>query len=159
MTIGGSLVCLLVPFLVERRMPASADAFSFGLAALPLLFWLLCFLCGVRGYSIAGTELRIHRLIWTSRFSLDELQSIDPQGQPFRGAVRLFGSPGIFAIAGYFYSRRLGRFRAYVTNPREACVLHFSSGSIVVSPGNRGQFLKVLLDSIECWPFPLGNEL
>jgi hypothetical protein len=149
MTVGGSLVCLGMPLLFQRAMPAGADSTAMGMLFGPTVLWLICYLFSIRGYSISGDSLFVHRLIWSTRIPLDGLESVDLDTNPFHWTVRLFGNPGIFAISGLFYNRKLGRFRAFVTNKSLSCVLRFSSGSIVVSPGDRRLFLKSLLESLD----------
>lgn len=148
MTVGGSFICFL-PLLVGGRLPPDSDSVSLALRYAPAALWLLCYLLSIRGYALSGNSLLIRRLIWSTRIPLDGLESIDLKTNPFCWAIRIFGNPGIFAVSGLFYHRTLGRFRAFVTDKRHACVLNFASGRIAVSPGDQRLFLKTLLQAVD----------
>ena len=47
---------------------------------------------------------------------------------------RLCGIGGLFVFCGLFWSRKLGRYRAYITDPRRAVVLRFGNKVVVVTP-------------------------
>jgi hypothetical protein len=59
-----------------------------------------------------------------------------------RGSLRLFGNGGLFSISGWFWNRRLGRFRAYATDQDRAVLLRYQNGDqIVVTPHDVQHFI------------------
>jgi hypothetical protein len=59
-------------------------------------------------------------------------------------SLRLFGNSGFFCIAGLFSNRKLGRYRAFATDPQRAVVLELPARKVVVTPENPWQFLAAL---------------
>lgn len=108
------------------------------LSILPALLFV------VRGYEIEGATLRVRRLTWTTDVSLAGLERTWRDPQAMRRSTRIFGNGGLFAISGWFYSRTLGRYRAFVTDPSRAVVMRTRSGAVVVSPDDPERFIQAL---------------
>lgn len=98
----------------------------------------------IRGYSITSDAILIHRLGWTTRLSLDGLQSAQPVPDAMHRSIRLFGNGGLFSFTGFFRNKALGNYRAFVTDPRQTIVLRFSKRIVVISPGSQKQFIQDL---------------
>jgi hypothetical protein len=103
-----------------------------------------CAVFTVRGYRLEGRCLYVQRLLWDTRVSLDGLRETAADARAMRGSLRLFGNGGLFAIAGWFRSRRLGSYRAFATDPARAVVLTFPKRKIVVTPGDPEAFIRAL---------------
>jgi hypothetical protein len=156
MTIGGSLICLGAPMLFIAPPDGSfAGQFMFYCMKAPLFLWLGSLLFTVRGYSITEDSILIHRLIWTTRFPLEQLIEVDTDGNiTFRNSIRCFGNGGIFGISGLYYNRRVGTFRAFVTDVTRTVLLRFPSRTILVSPDDPRRFVSALLRQVD-----LGSEI
>ena len=120
-----------------------------GLARMLLVVTPLVILSGalpfmVRGYRIEPEGLQIRRLGWSTRLSLRELQSAEASPQAMKGSLRLMGNGGLFVFAGWFWSRTLGRYRAFVTDPARSVVLRFQDRTVVVSPDSPDEFARTL---------------
>lgn len=114
-----------------------------GAAAGALLVGLFAF--GPSGYSFEGRDLVIHRRAWApARVPLTGLTGARVAPDAMRWSLRTFGNGGVFGFTGWFYNSRLGRYRAWVTDPKRAIVLEFGDGSIVVSPGRSHLFVDEL---------------
>jgi len=61
-----------------------------------------------------------------------------------KGSLRLFGNGGLFSSSGLFWNRRLGRYRAFATDPGNAVVLEFPDRTLVVTPESPSGFLAAL---------------
>jgi hypothetical protein len=130
-----------------------AETFPRGpLGGLPLAFFM-CVLCAVllgsalftvRGYDLTASELLVRRLLWPTRIPLQDLRSAWADPAAMKGSIRLFGNGGLFSFTGLFSNRRLGRYRAFVTDPRNAVVLKFGARTIVVTPQVPREFLDAL---------------
>ena len=112
-------------------------------AAWALFFALFAF--GPSGYSFEGRDLVIHRRAWSSfRLPLGGLTGARVAPDAMRRSLRTFGNGGVFGFTGWFHNSRLGRYRAWVTDPRKAIVLEFENETVVVSPGHPHLFVDEL---------------
>lgn len=98
----------------------------------------------VRGYTVRPRELLVHRMGWTTRISLDGLESAAAEPNATLGSVRVFGIGGAFAFVGRFRNATLGSYRAYVTDPAFAVVLDLSNQRIVVTPDSPVRFVETI---------------
>lgn len=101
-----------------------------------------CLLFTVRGYQLAGRELGIQRLLWVTRVSLEGLESVAADPEAMRRSLRTFGNGGCFSISGRFRNKKLGPYRAWVTDHRNAVVLKFGERTLVVSPSDPAAFVE-----------------
>jgi len=101
-------------------------------------------LFSVRGFSVQGRELLIQRPLWQTRFPLDQLRRAYADPTAMKGSLRTAGNGGFFAFTGWFRNKKLGTYRAFVTDPARCVVLEFQDYKIVVSPGDPDGFVKAL---------------
>ena len=64
--------------------------------------------------------------------------------QPMRHAWKLYGNDGLGAYSGRFRSRRLGAFRAYLSDAERAVVLRWPDRCVVISPEQPSYFLEAV---------------
>jgi hypothetical protein len=103
------------------------------LAALPFM---------VRGYVLTQSDIEIRRLGWNTVLPLAGLSEVKGEPEGLRGSVRLFGNGGLFAISGWFWNRRIGRFRAFATDPQRMVLLRYQDGrKVVVTPHDVQHFI------------------
>jgi hypothetical protein len=96
----------------------------------------------VRGYLLTERHIEVRRLGWSTVLPLAGLVSVSGEPDGLRGSLRLFGNGGLFAISGVFWNRRLGRFRAYATDPGRVVLLRYRDGrKIVVTPDDVQHFI------------------
>jgi hypothetical protein len=96
----------------------------------------------VRGYALSPGELRVKRLFWDTRISLHGLREAVFDPEATRRSIRLMGNGGLFAFTGWFRNTRLGRYRAFLTDPKRTVVLRFPGRTIVVSPHDPEGFIR-----------------
>lgn len=107
---------------------------------LALLLGALPFM--VRGYAVTETQIEVRRLGWNTVLPLKGLVGVTGEPDGLRGSVRLFGNGGLFAISGWFWNRRLGRFRAYATDAERVVLLCYRDGrKVVVTPHDVQHFI------------------
>lgn len=125
-------------------IPGFTRSFGLGVALIPLLLLFACLLFVVRGFTLDREELAIERLLWTTRLPLAGLTraSVDPGIS--KGSLRLVGNGGLFSFTGWFYHRRIGRYRLFATDLRYAVVLRFGRRVVVVSPAAPQAFVEHL---------------
>lgn len=98
----------------------------------------------VRGYEIREGALLIRRLWWGTRIELASLQSVQFDTEALKGSLKTCGNGGLFSFTGWFWSRRLGAYRMYVTDLTRPVVLTFAGRRIVVSPEQPEAFVREL---------------
>lgn len=98
-------------------------------------------LWSIRGYVVTDHELRVERLLWRNVIKLADIGSVEADSRACEGAWKTLGNDGLFAMHGRFRSKRLGKFQAYVTDPRRAVVLRLPDDSIVISPDEPARFV------------------
>jgi hypothetical protein len=112
------------------RTPPLITLLGLGCILLPLFAVLFA----VRGYTIEPERLVVQRLGWTTIIPLRDLQKVRIDPSAMTRCIRLLGNGGLFAFTGWFFSRPLGKFRAFATDPGRAVILGFSDQTLVVTP-------------------------
>ncbi len=103
----------------------------------------------IRGYRLDANGLHVERLVWADRIPLDDLRAAWADHEATEKSTRLFGNSGFFCIAGLFSNRKLGRYRAFATDPVRAVVLDLSRRKVVVTPADPWEFQAALR---RLWP-------
>jgi hypothetical protein len=111
-------------------------------AALPLVVVVGAALFMVRGYVVTADEILVQRPLWSTRFERSRLQSATIDPDALRSSIRLFGNGGLFSFTGVFRSPKLGRYRAYVTDPARCVILRFADRVVVISPADPAAFVR-----------------
>ncbi len=101
-------------------------------------------LFAVRGYRIGNGEIEIERLGWSTHLSLDLLKSATVDSGAMRRSIRLAGDGGLFAIVGWYWNRKLRKYRAFATDPKRSVVLKFADRTVVVTPDNPERFVEAI---------------
>ena len=113
--------------------------------------WLLpamvpiCALFVIRGYTITTGEILVHRLLWDTHVPRTGLQSATFDPKAMCKSIRTCGNAGFYSITGWYWSKTLKSYRAYVTDPRLAVVLRYENRRIVVSPESPEEFVRALM--------------
>ena len=96
----------------------------------------------VRGYALTESHIEVRRLGWSSVLPLAGLLGVTGEPEGLRGSLRLLGNGGLFGISGWFWNRRIGRFRAYATDPARVVLLRYRDGTkVVVTPHDVQHFI------------------
>jgi len=131
-TLALSLLLLGLPTYLLFANPGN-NTYAISICTLILLF-LGALLFIIRGYTISGNTLYVHRLIWNSRIDLSGLVSVEINPEAMSYSIRTFGIGGLFSISGLFRNKTLGSYRAYATDPKRAVILKYKKRTIVVTP-------------------------
>jgi hypothetical protein len=81
----------------------------------------------VRGYTITGDTILVHRLLWDTKLPRAGLESATAEPDAMRRSIRTFGNG-----------------RAFVTDPRRAVVLRYANRRVVLSPDAPEDFVREL---------------
>lgn len=98
----------------------------------------------VRGYAVAGSTLYVRRLLWTTKVPLEGLVSAAADPLAMESSLRTFGNGGGFSFTGRYWNKRLGPYRAFVTDPARSVVLRWPKRTVVVSPALPEAFVREL---------------
>ena len=110
-----------------------------GLLPLVILFGTALFT--IRGYAITSDAILVDRLLWSTALPRLGLESAQVEPDAMRGSIRTFGNGGAFSFTGFYYNKRLGSYRAFVTDPRRAVVLRYATRRVVLSPAAPEDFV------------------
>jgi hypothetical protein len=111
--------------------------------ALMIAAW---FCSRIQTLALSEQALAIRLTFWNATYDLAGLQSVEARPNATGGTRRIFGNGGFGALHGYFHSKHLGKFRAYVTDPARCVVLRWADAapSVVVSPKDPESFIAAL---------------
>ena len=112
--------------------------------ALPAIV-LCCLPFMIRGYVITGDAILIRRLFWTTRLDRADLKSAEVVPKAMSKSLRTCGNGGGFSFTGWYWSKPLGFYRAFVTDLNRTVVLRFEKRTVVVSPDEPEDFVKQLI--------------
>ena len=145
--VSGLLLVLAVVSLVAESLmrPLITPAFlaQFALWLLPGIV-LACLPFMVRSYTITNDAILIRRLFWTTRLDRRDLKSAEAVPKAMKGALRTCGNGGGFSFTGWYWSKSLGFYRAFVTDLNRTVVLRFAKRTVVVSPSDPEDFVQHL---------------
>jgi hypothetical protein len=133
-----TVLCSGLAFLIVKQ------GVSVVLGLCPLALVIGCVLFTIHGYSVTDDAILVHRLFWTTRLSLADLQSARFEPCVMRWSIRIFGNGGFFSFAGVYHSKSLGCYRAFVTDRRRTVVLRYPGRTVVVSPEPPQEFAREL---------------
>lgn len=111
---------------------------------LPALFIPACAWFMVLGYSITPDAILIRRPFRVTRLPHAGLQSAEPEPNAMRGSIRTFGNGGFYSITGWYWSKSLKAYRAFVTDLNRTVVLRYRDRTVVISPDNPEEFAREL---------------
>lgn len=109
----------------------------------PVGFGVAALFC-IRGYALDGSNLLIRRLLWTTRISLSGLESVESVPKAMSGSLRTCGNGGLYSFTGWYWNRRLGSYRAWVTELQNTVVLRVAGRTMVLSPDPVDAFVSAL---------------
>jgi hypothetical protein len=141
-TAGTAALLLAIALIGSLTGPRQLLLWRFAVVILPALLVLAALPFAVMGYVLTEEDIEVRRLGWRTQLPLNGLIEVTGEPQGLRGAVRVLGNGGLFAFNGWFWSRRLGRFHAYATDPERVVLLRYRDGrKVVVTPGDVQHFI------------------
>ncbi|MGH8276066.1 MAG: PH domain-containing protein, partial [Steroidobacteraceae bacterium] len=134
-TTGSVAVLLLMMLAGLFTGPRQLLLWRVTMVGVPLVVLLSALPFMVRGYAVTERHIEVRRLGWSTVLPLAGLVAVTGEPEGLRGSLRLFGNGGLFGISGWFWNRRIGRFRAYATDPGRVVLLRYQDGRrVVVTP-------------------------
>jgi len=145
----GSALLVAVSVAAAKAIPRGtgvpfAGAVGSIVAFVPPVIVLFASLFIVRSYEVESGSLHIRRLLWSTPIPLTGLHRIYVDPDMMKHSLRIFGNGGLFSITGVYQNAALGRYRAFVTDPRYSIALFLPKGVVVVSPADAEEFVNGL---------------
>ena len=141
-----TLVCLGITFAVPLILhPKHCGEVGMWLRWLPLALIFCTALFTVRGYTLTPDAILVHRLLWATHLPRAGLKSAEFVTGVMNRSLRVCGNGGFFSFTGFYWSKTLRSYRAYVTDLRRTVVLRFERRTVVVSPDSPEDFVRELL--------------
>ncbi len=106
----------------------------------------------VRGLTLTDDALVVRRLGWVTELPLAGIRSVEAIPRAMSRSIRLFGIGGLFSFSGIYWSKRLGRYRAYVTDQNRTVVIRWRSATAVVSTADPDALIAALQRRIPAQP-------
>lgn len=129
--------------VMTRSLPVVPQALLLGTPPLVAgLTWAIARFSAIDGYRLTPSELEIVRRRRTDRFPLAGLTGAEADSQAMAWSVKVLGNDGLGAITGRYRNRRLGSYRAFVTDPARLVVLRWPERCLVVSPDRPEEFVR-----------------
>ena len=123
------------------------------LIALPLLLLAAAFASRVRGYTLTEDAIVVRRGMRDLRLPLAGLRSVTGDADAMRGSLQ-FGNWGLFSLTGRWWSRKLGWYSSYATDPSRAVVLRYAKRTFVITPHDPQHFIMRSRTLIKAADFP-----
>jgi len=135
-----TLLCVSAAFL-PLIVPSSTLRL---LLWLPVLMIPACALFIARSYTITPDAILIHRPFRDTRLPLAGLESATSKPNAMRGSIRTFGNGGFYSITGWYWSKSLRSYRAFVTDLNKTVILRYHDRTVIVSPDDPDGFVSEL---------------
>ncbi len=144
----GSLLLILpaIQFIILRaaHSPAMSIRVLLIMLVVPPAILLGCAFFMIRGYTLDAGRLSIQRLLWSNTLDLGDLEAVYHDPEVTKRSRKIWGNDGLFAMSGLFRNEKLGRYRAYITDPKRAVVLKLRTRTVVVTPDDPEKFIREL---------------
>ncbi|WP_395744334.1 PH domain-containing protein [Prosthecobacter sp.] len=96
----------------------------------------------VRGYVVTKDGILIKRLWWNTVLRFENIRSVEVEPLALCHSVRTCGNGGLYSFTGYYWSKQLGHFRAYVTDLNRTVIVHMKDRTAVLSPDDPEGFAR-----------------
>lgn len=137
-SLGISALLVAVAWLAAMQEEAT------WVAVLPIAILLGAAAFAILGYRVEADAVIIRRPGWTTRLPLSGLVEVEAMPGAMKRSLRTFGNGGLFGFSGRYRNRRLGAYRAWVTDRRRMVVLRFLERTIVLSPDDPQAFVEAV---------------
>ena len=116
---------------------------SFAIASV-LLIPLLALPFIIRGYVITKDGILIRRLWWNTVLPFADIRSVEAEPLALSSSFRTCGNGGMYSFTGYYWSKQLGHFRAYVTDLNRTVIVRMHKRTAVLSPDDPEAFARTV---------------
>ncbi|HEX5131414.1 MAG TPA: PH domain-containing protein [Candidatus Krumholzibacteria bacterium] len=145
-TLFASVMCVGAALIVwNTTTHAGGDPSKWWTALLPIAVVVGSALFMIRGYTVERDTIVIHRPLRSVSLPRTGVQSATHDPSLVAGSIRVFGNGGFFSFSGWFRNKRLGMYKAYITDPARTVVLQYGDRAVVVSPSDPDRFIATVM--------------
>lgn len=95
------------------------------------------------GFAVSPASVIVRRPVGQVEIPLASIREVHAfEGSLRQGAVRTFGTGGLFGVYGRYYNDKLGHYRMYGTRTDGAVVITTEDGTVVVTPDDIEGFVR-----------------
>lgn len=127
--------------LRAARVPAWLHPATAG-ALLAVLLGCLPFV--IRGYVVTDEGILIRRLWWNTVLPKADIISVEVVPNAMRKSLRTCGNGGLFSFTGFYWSKQLGHYKAYVNDLNRTVVVRTKKRTAVLSPDDPEAFAQAV---------------
>lgn len=98
----------------------------------------------IRGYVITADGILIRRLWWNTVLPFDDIRSVQAEPLALSSSFRTCGNGGLYSFTGFYWSKQLGHFRAYVTDLNRTVIVRMKNRTAVLSPEDPEAFARTV---------------
>ncbi len=86
----------------------------------------------------------IRRLWWNTVLPFDDIRSVQAEPLALSSSFRTCGNGGLYSFTGFYWSKQLGHFRAYVTDLNRTVIVRMKTRTAVLSPEDPEAFARTV---------------
>lgn len=109
-------------------------------AGLLIVALLVCVPFVIRSYTITHEGILIRRLWWNTVLPRDTLVSAEVVPNAMSKSLRTCGNGGLFSFTGFYWSKQIGHYKAYVNDLNRTVVVRTKKRTAVLSPDDPQAF-------------------
>lgn len=117
---------------------------AWGVALMSVLILGVTWALAPRAYEVDGHALVVHRGLGRISLPLAEIRACRVDPTAMDRSWRLMGSGGLFGFFGLFRNARLGTYRAWATDPKQAVVIESAGKPWVLTPAEPASLARRL---------------
>ena len=103
----------------------------------------------IRGYIVTEEGILIRRLWWNTVLPKADIISVEVVPHAMRKSLRTCGNGGLFSFTGFYWSKQIGHYKAYVNDLNRTVVVRMKKRPAVLSPDDPDAFAQAVRALIE----------
>jgi Bacterial PH domain len=103
----------------------------------------------IRGYIVTAEGILIRRLWWNTVLPTADIISVEVVPKAMSKSLRTCGNGGLFSFTGFYWSKQLGHYKAYVNDLNRTVVVRMKKRPAILSPDDPEAFAQAVRALIE----------
>lgn len=98
----------------------------------------------IRGYIVTAEGILVRRLWWNTVLPKADVISVEVVPKAMNRSLRTFGNGGLFSFTGFYWSKQLGHYKAYVNDLNRTVVVRMKKRPAMLSPDDPEAFAQAV---------------
>ena len=98
----------------------------------------------IRGYIVTDEGILIRRLWWNTVLPKADIISVEVVPGAMKKSLRTCGNGGLFSFTGFYWSKQIGHYKAYVNDLNRTVVVRMKKRPAVLSPDDPEAFARAV---------------